>query len=111
MSGRRRYPRYAISNCVGTVRVVSDVTVQEDARGDLIAISDQPRTCGEMLTIELMNGALVRTPVCVAETRPIVENGSIWHWLRLVPRELDCGSMTADRAGAPPLVETDEPSL
>jgi hypothetical protein len=111
MSGRRRYPRYVISNCVGTVRVVSDVTVQQDARGDLIAISDQPRTCGEVLTIELMNVALVRTPVCVAENRPIVEHGSIRHRLRLVRRELDCGSMTADRADAPPVLETDEPSV
>jgi hypothetical protein len=95
-----------MSNCVGTLRVSHDVTVQQDARGDLIAMSDHPRTSGEVLTIELMNGTLVRTSVRVAETRPIVENGSIRHWLRLVRLESDGGSTTGERAAASPVQET-----
>jgi hypothetical protein len=106
MSGRRRYPRYVMSNCVGTLRVLSDVTVHRDARGDLIAISDQPRTAGDELTIELMNGTLGNTSVRVAETRPILENGSIRHWLRLVLLESDGGSTAGERAAASPVQET-----
>src|SRR5438093_1706728 len=104
MSGRRRQPRYVMSNFMGTLRVSSDVTVHHDARGDLIAISDQPRTAGDVLTIELMNGSLVTTSVRVAETRPILENGSIRHWLRLVLLEPDGGS-TAGERDAPGLVQ------
>ena len=87
MSGRRRHPRYVMSNFIGTLRVSSDVTVHHDARGDLIAISDQPRKCGDVLSIELVTGALARTPVRVVEVRPIVDQGSIRHWLRLVALE------------------------
>src|SRR5438034_10952916 len=85
MSGRRRHPRYVMSNFIGTLRVSSDVTVHHDARGNLIAISDQPRTAGDILTIEVMSGSLVTTSVRIAETRPTLENGSIRHWLRLAP--------------------------
>ena len=106
MSGRRRHPRYVMSNFIGTLRVSSDVTVHHDARGDLIAISDQPRTAGGILTIELMNGTLVSASVRVAETRPILENGSIRHWLRLVLLEPDGGSTAGERAAASPVQET-----
>jgi hypothetical protein len=105
MSGRRRHTRYVMSNFMGTLRVSSDVTVHHDARGDLIAISDQPRTAGDILTIEVMNGSLVTTSVRVAETRPILENGSIRHWLRLV-LESTGGSTTSERAAASPVQET-----
>jgi hypothetical protein len=106
MSGRRRHPRYVMSNFIGTLRVSSDVTVHHDARGDLIAISDQPRTTGDVLTIELMNGTLVSAAVRVAETRPILENGSIRHWLRLVLLEPDGGSTAGERAAATAVQET-----
>ena len=84
MSGRRRHPRYVMPNSEGTLRLVTDVVVRQDARGNLIAISDQPRKCGDVLSIELVTGALARTPVRVAEVGPIVDQGSIRHWLRLV---------------------------
>ena len=107
MSGRRLYPRYVMSNCVGTLRVSSDVTVHHDARGDLIAVSDQPRTTGDVLTIELMNGTLVSMSVRIAETRPIIENGSIRHWLRLVLLDSDAAGATAgEPAAARPVQET-----
>jgi len=85
MAGRRRHPRCVMPNWEGTLQVVTDVSVHRDARGDLIAISDQPVHCGELLTVELTNEARVRTPVRVAEVRPIVVSGSIRHFLRLVP--------------------------
>jgi hypothetical protein len=84
MSGRRRHPRYVMSNCEATLRVLSEVTVHEDEEWGLIAISDEPGTCGEVLTVELMNGSLVRTPVRVVESHPLVHNGSIRHRLALV---------------------------
>jgi hypothetical protein len=100
VSGYRRHPRYVISNLEGILRVVTDVMVQQDAQGNLIAISDQPRTCGEVLTIELIDGALVGTPVRVAEVRPIIDNGSIRHWLRLIPLE-----NTGESGPASPVVD------
>jgi hypothetical protein len=106
MSGRRRYSRYVMSNCLGTLRVLSEVTVEQDPRGDLIAISDQPRTVGDVLTIELMNGSLLGAAVRVAETRPIVENGSIRHWLRLVLLGPDGTSITDERVDATPVRDT-----
>ena len=106
MSGRRRYPRYVMSNFIGTLRVSADVTVHHDARGDLVAISDQPRTTGDVLTIELMNGRLVSTSVRVAESRPILENGSIRHWLRLVLLASDGGSTAGERDAQGPRQET-----
>ena len=87
MSGRRRHPRYVMPNSEGTLRLVTDVVVRQDARGNLIAISDQPRKCGDVLSIELVTGAFARTPVRVVEVRPIVDQGSIRHWLRLVTLE------------------------
>jgi hypothetical protein len=106
MTGRRRHPRYVMSNFIGTLRVSSDVTLHRDARGDLIAISDQPRTVGDVLTIELTNGTLVSTSVHVAETRPILQNGSIRHWLRLVLLESNGGSTVGESAAASPVQET-----
>jgi hypothetical protein len=93
MSGRRIHPRYVLSNCIGALRVVTDLTAYQDARGDLTAVSDQPRTCGEELTIELINGN-VRIPVRVAQSRPIVEDGSIRHLLTLVRLDQDGRSGT-----------------
>jgi hypothetical protein len=106
MSGRRRHPRYVMSNFTGTLRVSIDVTVHHDARGDLIAISDHLCTAGDVLTIELMNRTLVSASVRVAETCPILENGSIRHWLRLVLLEPDGGSTAGERAAASPVQET-----
>jgi hypothetical protein len=78
-----------LSNCEGTLRVLSDVMVQHGAGEDLIATSDEPRTCGQVLTIELISGNSVRIPVRVAQSRPIVEDGSIRHVLMLVRLEQD----------------------
>jgi hypothetical protein len=93
MFGRRRHPRHEISNCKGTLRVLCEVTVQHADEGHLVAISDEPRTCGEVLTIELMNGSRVRTPVRVTDCSLMVENGSIRHRVRLMP--IGQGSRTA----------------
>jgi hypothetical protein len=106
MSGRRRYPRYVLSNNAGTLKILNDVTVQADARGHLIAVGDQPRTCGEMLTVELANGTLLRRAVLVAEVRPIVDGGSIRHWSRLVPVEVQGRSTTGGHTDSRLGVET-----
>jgi DUF1365 family protein len=95
MAGRRRHPRYVMSNSEGTLQVVTDVSVHRDAQGDLTAITDRPLPRGEVLTLEVMNGAFVRTPVHVAEVRPIIVSGSIRHWLRLVPIEKDTAAKSS----------------
>jgi hypothetical protein len=82
----------------GTLRVVTDVVVRQDARGNLVAISDQPRKCGDVVSVVLVTGALSRTPVRVVEVRPIVGNGSVRHWLRFVALE--------ENAPAQPVSET-----
>ena len=105
MSGRRRYPRYVMSNSVGTLRLLSDVTVLQDARGDLIAISDQPRICGEVLTVERANGSLGKSAVIVAEVRPLVDRGSIRHWSRLVLLPVEGCATTVGPTGERPDVE------
>src|SRR6266545_3739780 len=97
MSGRRRHSRHVISNCKGTLCVLREVTVQHGNDGDLVAISDEPRTCGEVLTIELMNGTRVKTPVRVTECSLMVENGSIRHRVRLMLIEQDRRSTTTEQ--------------
>jgi hypothetical protein len=76
-----------MSHCDGALRILSDVTVRHMAEGDLVVISDKPRTCGEVLTLELMNGTLVRTHVRVESSMEVVERGTIQHELRLVRLE------------------------
>jgi hypothetical protein len=67
------------------LQVSSEVTVQQGDGTDLIAISREARTPGEMLIIELVDGSThVHTPVRVADSRPIIVAGSVRHRVSLI---------------------------
>ena len=81
---RRRNDRYGVTNAVGILRVLREVTVRRGLGGEFIAISDAPATIGERLTLErIVNGTLVTVPVCVVDSRPAVVRGTLRHRLRL----------------------------
>ena len=89
MFGRRSHPRFSIATPPeGTLRISRDVLVQEAADGDeLVAVSRQAGVVGEALTIEVAEAD--RGPwknamkVRVAESSPIVIDGTVRHRLRL----------------------------
>jgi hypothetical protein len=83
-----------MSHREGALRILSDVTVRHLAEGDLIAISDKPRTCGDVLTLELMNGMLVRTFLRVASSTEVIERG------RSNTTRITAGRSRADTPGA-----------
>ena len=88
MLGRRMYHRHLIANSTGMLHVSSDVTVQHRDDKELIATADEAHLPGEVLAIELVNGATrARTFVRVTESCPILVDGSIRHRLRLTPVE------------------------
>ena len=85
MSGRRSHARFAINPAAeGVVRVPRDVQVQTTAGSDLVVISPSPGIIDEHLSLELFdNGSCSRLRVQVAESRPIVVDGTVVHRLRL----------------------------
>lgn len=91
MFGRRSHSRFAITpTSGGTLRILSDIILQPSENEDLIAISRDPGVVGEMLSVHVMTRhGTVRTPVRIAESRPIVANGAVRHWLRLEPARVE----------------------
>lgn len=83
-----------ISNSEGLFRISSDVTVQQSDEGDLIVASFEPRTPGEELTLEVVNGTSVKTLVRVLESRPMIVSGSVRYRLRLTSLGSEGGSPT-----------------
>jgi len=67
------------------MRISSDVTVKEGDNGDLIVTSCEARSPGEVLTLELVNEPSHMALVRVAESRPIIVEGSVQYRLRLTP--------------------------
>ena len=83
MSGRRSAARFVAANNKGVMRVARDVTVTSTA-GGLVAISNEPSTVGDALTIEMVvDGQVERVAVRVEESRPIVVARAIRHRIRL----------------------------
>ena len=83
MFGRRRDARYVVSSNEGVLQVARDVSVIW-TDGELIAISSEPATVGELLRIEMIvNGHTEDLAVRVEESRPIVADGAIRHRIRL----------------------------
>ena len=75
--------RFVAANNKGVMRVARDVTVTSTA-GGLVAISNEPSTVGDALTIEMVvDGQVERVAVRVEESRPIVVAGAIRHRIRL----------------------------
>ena len=88
MSGRRSHPRVAVSPAAqGTLRLLRDVVVQHVAEGEIVAISRQPATNGEVLALEIstgLGGAAVERLQCrVIESIPLMVDRCLRHRLRL----------------------------
>jgi len=82
------YHRHLVADARGTLYVPSDVTVQRAGNSEMIATADEAHVPGELLAIDLVNGATRdRRYVRVEESCPILMDGSIRHRLRLIPCE------------------------
>lgn len=107
MSGRRRHARFAVAQpWEGTLRILRDVTVVDDAdaRG-LLVFSHAIGVPGEVVALELAGaGTVVTLVVCVVESRPVVVDGAVRHALRLTvldqDRRAERGNGLADVAGS-----------
>lgn len=85
MSGRRSHARFAVSPAVeGVVRVLRDVMVQQNGDQELTVISREPGVLDECMALEIGESAEgVSMRVAVAESRPLIMDGSVRHRLRL----------------------------
>ena len=86
MSGRRGNCRYGVTNAEATVQVLREVTVQNGAGDELVAISGEPAAAGDVFILDrIVNHARVSSRVSVIDSRPAVVNGSVRYRLRLKP--------------------------
>jgi hypothetical protein len=85
MSGRRRNPRFAPAQAwEGAVRILRDVIVQAEPDGQLMALGQAPGVAGEELDLELAGaGESVSLRVQVVDSRPVIFDGGVRHWIRL----------------------------
>lgn len=85
MSGRRSHVRYAMSPVVeGTLRVLRDVTVQHSQNGEVTVISREPGVIDERMSLEISDReAPFAMRVEVAESRPLIQDGTVRHRVRL----------------------------
>ena len=83
MSGRRREARFVMSDNESVLHVARDVTLIQ-AGHEMVAISHEPSTVGDVLTIEMIaENQIARVAVRVEESRPIIVVGGIRHRIRL----------------------------
>jgi hypothetical protein len=86
MSGRRGNCRYGVTNAEATVRVLREVTVQNGAGDEFVAISGEPAAAGDVFILDrIVDHAKVSSRVSVIDSRPAVVNGSVRYRLRLKP--------------------------
>jgi hypothetical protein len=65
------------------MRVLRDVIAHRNG-DDWIAISREPATAGETLVLHVDQGdERHRITVCVVESRPVIVEGDMRHWIRL----------------------------
>jgi len=90
MRDRRAEERVAfIEPTYGVVRGFCDVVVQRNGETGWIAISRQPAAAGETLILDIdESGRPHRLAVCVVESRPVILEGDMRHWIRLQPDEV-----------------------
>ena len=69
----------------GVLRVLHDVDVLHGNGAEVIVISIEPATPGDVMTIEHVDRAGVSTVVRIVESRPVMVDGSLRHRLRLRP--------------------------
>jgi hypothetical protein len=87
MSWRRRDSRWDVFNSAGVLRVWRDVLGHRTAAGEYLVLSNEPGVKGEQLTMYLATSAGRPLSVRVADSRPLIVDGSVRHQLRLVPME------------------------
>jgi hypothetical protein len=82
MTGRRRYPRLQTTNTDGVIRMTTDVVIQDCADTEVVVLSHSAFSLGERLRIEIVATKVGRMAE-VAESRPVMVDGSVHHRLRL----------------------------
>ena len=88
MQGRRSHGRVVISSFEGVLSVLHDVVVRPTESDELVAVDREPHQVGELATLEMMvNDVVVTKIVKVVACSPIVNDGAVWHQVRLVPVE------------------------
>jgi hypothetical protein len=66
------------------MRLLRDVSVQDDARDGITVISLAPGVLGETMTLDLAgNGLVVTLTVRVSESRPVLLEGAVRHMVKL----------------------------
>jgi len=85
MSGRRSHPRVAVSPAAqGSLRLLRELLVQQVEEGEVVAISRQPGTIGEVLEFELSRGSEMDRLEChVIASAPLIVDGTLKYCLRL----------------------------
>lgn len=89
MTGRRSHPRYAVASpWDGSMRVLRDVILHRTAPDELLAVSHAPAVAGEEMSLDVIGGgSSVGLRVKVAESRPVIVEGSVRHRIRLLVLE------------------------
>jgi len=84
--GRRSHARFSVSSGEGILSVLRDVAVTRSPTGETFAVDREPRTLGEVVTLEMrMDSTAVSTRMRVVAVRPIVRDGSVCYQLTLEP--------------------------
>jgi hypothetical protein len=85
MSGRRNHLRYAVSPPThGVVRVLSDAEIESVGREDVCVISRDAAAIDERMVLEVPgDGTDLSVAAQVTETRPVILDNAVRHFLRL----------------------------
>ena len=85
MSGRRSHPRVAVSPAAqGSLRLLRELLVQQVEGGEVVAISREPGTIGEVLGFELSRGSEIDRLEChVIASAPLIVDGCLRYRLQL----------------------------
>ena len=85
MSGRRNHLRFAVTPPThGVIRVLSDAEIERVGREDVCVISRDAAAIDERMVLEVPgDGTDVSVAAQVTETRPVILDNSVRHFLRL----------------------------
>ena len=83
MSGRRSDARFIVANGEGVLRVARDVTILS-ADSEMVALSREPATCGDSMTVDMVvDGYVHHIAVRVEDSRPIITGGVLRYQIRM----------------------------
>jgi hypothetical protein len=102
MLGRRKHPRYVLSETVvGSLQLRDEVSIERWGEREVVVLSPEPVKPEERLTLEVPGQSRHRVHVRVLESRPALTDGNvIRHRLRLAI-EGQTGHVTQDGAEEP----------